>query len=63
MVDLRHVHIVAKKHVMRYLKGTLDCGITYAADREFILCGYTDSYWAGSVEYRKRTLGCSFILG
>ena len=42
MVEPIHVHLVATKHVMRYLKGTLDYGLTYAADREFRLCGYTD---------------------
>ena len=40
---------------MRYLKGTLDYGLTYTSDREFRLCGYTDSDWAGSAEDRKRT--------
>ena len=32
MVEPRHVHLVAAKHVMRYLKGTLDCGLTYTTD-------------------------------
>ena len=50
MVEPRHVHLVTTKHMMRYLKGTLDCDLTYVADCEFILCGYTDSYWEGSVE-------------
>ena len=27
------------------------------------LVGYTDSDWAGSVEYRKSTSGCCFSLG
>ena len=55
MVKPRHVHIVATKHAMRYLKGTLDCGLTYAVDCEFRLCGYIDSDWEGSVEDKKRT--------
>ena len=29
MVELRHVHLVVAKHVMRYLKGTLDRGQIY----------------------------------
>ena len=48
---------------MRYLKGTLDYGLTYAVDREFRLCGYTNSDWVGSVEDRKSTSGCCFNLG
>ena len=63
MVETRHVHLVAVRHVMRYLKGTLYCGLTYVAYHEFRLCGYTNLDWEGSVEDRKRTLGCSFILG
>ena len=47
MVDPRHVHLVATKHVMRCLNGTLDWGLIYAADSEFRLYGYTDSHWEG----------------
>jgi hypothetical protein len=63
LVEPRHVHLVAAKHVMRYLKGTLDCGLNYDGDHDFILSGYTDSNWAGSVSNRKSTSGCCFSLG
>ena len=43
MMEPQHVHIVATKHLMRYLKGTLDCGLIYIAESEFRLCGYTNS--------------------
>jgi hypothetical protein len=36
------VHIVATKHVMRYLKGTLEYGLCFTGDYEFRLYGYTD---------------------
>ena len=42
-VEPRHVHLVASKHSMRYLKGTWDGGLRYTIDNGFILCGYTDS--------------------
>jgi hypothetical protein len=42
-VEPRRVHLVAAKHVMRYLKGTLDCGLSYNGDHDFKLSGYTDS--------------------
>ena len=29
LVQPRHVHLVASKHVMRYLKGTIDFGLYY----------------------------------
>ena len=45
LVDPRRVHLVVAKHVMRYLKGTLDCGLSYDGDHDFRLSGYTDSDW------------------
>ena len=63
MVEPRHVHLVAAKHVMRYLEGILGYILTYATDREFKLCGYTDLEWEGSIEDRKITLGSCFSLG
>jgi hypothetical protein len=63
LVEPRHVHLVAAKHVMRYLKGTMDYGLNYDGDHEFTLSGYTNAYWAGSVAERKKTSGCCFSLG
>jgi hypothetical protein len=33
----RHVHLIMEKHVMRYLKGTINYGPRYISDREIIL--------------------------
>jgi hypothetical protein len=55
LVEPRRVHLVVAKHVMRYLKGTLDFGLCYNGDQDFRLIGYTDSDWAGSVSDRKST--------
>jgi hypothetical protein len=63
LVEPRHVHLVDAKHVMRYLKGTLDFGICYNGDDEFRLVGYTDSDWDRSVSDRNITSRCCFILG
>jgi hypothetical protein len=63
LVEPRHVHLVVAKHVMRYLKGTLDCGLSYDGDHEFRLSGYTDLDWARSASDRKITSGCCFSLG
>jgi hypothetical protein len=62
LVEPRRVHLVAAKHVMRYLKGTIDYGLSYDGDHDFTLSGYTDAYWAGSVYDRKNTSGCCFSL-
>jgi hypothetical protein len=63
LVEPRNFHLVVAKHVMRYLKGTLDFGLCYIGDHDVRLVGYTDSYWAGSVSDRKSTSGCSFNPG
>jgi hypothetical protein len=63
LVELGQVHLVVAKHVMRYLNGTLDCGLNYDGDHDFTLSGYTNSDWAGSVSDRKSTSGCFFSLG
>jgi hypothetical protein len=62
MVEPRGVHLIAVKHVMRYLKGTIDYGLKYVSNREISLQGFTDSDWAGSVVDRKSTSGCCFNL-
>ena len=63
MVEPRHLHLVVAKHVMRYLKVTLDCGLSYDGDHDFTLSGYTDVDWAGSVSNSKSTSRCCFSLG
>jgi hypothetical protein len=44
MVEPRRVHLVVAKHVLRYLKGTVDYGLRCDVDYEIRLHGYTDSY-------------------
>ena len=63
LVEPRPVHLVAAKHVMRHLKGTIDYGLNYTREHEFRLYGYTDLDWVGSVSYRNSTSGGCFILG
>jgi hypothetical protein len=63
LVEPKNVHLVAAKHVMRYLKGTIDFGLSYDGDHDFTLSGYIDADWAGSVSDRKSTSGCCFSLG
>jgi hypothetical protein len=63
LVEPKRVHLVTAKHVMRYLKGTVDYGLSYDGDHDFTLSGYTDADWAGIVADRKSTSGCCFSLG
>ena len=48
LVQPRRVHLVAAKHVMSYLKGTIDFGLYYDGNHDYRLYGYTDADWAGS---------------
>lgn len=52
-------HIAAVKRVIRYLKGSMDYGITYGTDSA--LTGYTDADWASDTETR-RSLGAYVFL-
>ena len=63
MVEPRHEHWIAAKHVLRYLKGTVGYGLRYTAEGGLKLQGYTDSDWAGSAVDRKSTSGCCFNIG
>ena len=62
-MDSRHVHLIATKHVLRYLKGTMDYGLKYDANHKTNLHGYFYLDWVGSTTERKRTLVCFFSLG
>ena len=43
-MDPRHVHLIAAKHVLRYLKGTIEHGIKYDVNQKIKLHGYVVSY-------------------
>ena len=48
LVNLRHVHLIDSKHVLRYLKGTMDYGLKYDVNQKINLHGYVDLDWVGS---------------
>ena len=58
-------HWKAVKRVLRYVKGTLDLGITYsgAEDAPITAKGYSDADWASDRIDRKSISGYVFILG
>jgi hypothetical protein len=51
------------KHILRYLRGTLNYGLRYASNSDVQLHGFTNSVWAGSADDRKSTSGICFSLG
>ena len=61
MSDLKHIHLVAAKHVLRYVRGTITYGIRYTSSSGVLLSGYSD--WVGSAVDRKSTSGYCFSMG
>ena len=55
LTDPIHVHLITAKHILRYLKGTVDYGFKYEVNQKTNLEGYVDSDWAGSAIDRKST--------
>jgi hypothetical protein len=62
-VEPRHEHWIAVKHVLIYIRGTINYGLRYTASNNIQLHGFTDSDWEGSAEDKKRTSGLCFSLG
>eukprot|EP00253_Pinus_taeda_P017762 PITA_17762 len=48
----KETHWQAAKRIVRYVNGTKGFGILYPSSESFMLTGYTDSDWAGSVDDR-----------
>ena len=58
LTDSIHVHLIAAKHLLRYLKGTMDYGIKYDVNQKSNLNGYVDSNWTENATDMNITLGC-----
>jgi hypothetical protein len=63
MVEPRQEHWETTKHVLRYLRGTMEYCLRYLGGGEVKLQGYSDLDWESGVVDRKSTLGCFFSLG
>ena len=63
LTDPRSVHLIAAKHILKYLKGTFEYGLKYEANQKINLEGYVDLDWVDSATDRKSTYGCCFSMG
>lgn len=55
--------LIYAKHVLRYLKGTVDYELCFKKNEEDLkLIGFSDADWASSVEDRRSTTGYCFSL-
>lgn len=59
--DPRKQHMNMALFILRYLKGTLDCKITYSRKNKPI-CAYVDSNWGEDYNDRKSQSGIAFFL-
>ncbi|XP_062075027.1 secreted RxLR effector protein 161-like [Humulus lupulus] len=57
------LHLTAVKRILKYLVGTTDFGLCYSCDTNISLVGFSDSNWAGNLDYRKSTSGGCFYVG
>ena len=67
--DPTETHMKAARHVLRYLKGTIDYSITYGsmdvteiAVHNANIVGYADADWGGDKDDRKSTTGYVFAI-
>jgi hypothetical protein len=63
MCESMHIHMVAVKNVLRYVRGTIAYGLRYTSSGGVMLHGFTYSNWMGSIVDRKSTSGYCFSLG
>jgi hypothetical protein len=50
----KEIHVQVVKRIFRYLKGTIDLGLWYPSKDSFTVKSYSDAYWAGCVDDRKK---------
>ncbi len=55
------VHLAAMKLILRYLKGSINLGLTFDAGQPGLL-GYCDADYAGDIDSRRSTTGYAFVM-
>jgi hypothetical protein len=58
MCEPKHIHMIAIKHVLRDVRGTIAYGLRYTSSGGVMLHGFTDSDWMGSTMDQKSTWCC-----
>nr|XP_020162983.2 uncharacterized mitochondrial protein AtMg00810-like [Aegilops tauschii subsp. strangulata] len=59
----RDAHWTAVKRILRYIRGTLDLGLSLQASSSMDLTAYSDADWAGCPDTRRSTSGYCIYLG
>ena len=63
MVEPKRAHWATTKHVLRYIRGTVEHGLMYTQGNGIGLSGFTNIDWAGSSVDWKSTTGYCFNIG
>jgi hypothetical protein len=63
MHDPREPYLMAAKHILRYLQGTLDHGLLLHRTSTLNLIVYTDADWASCPDTHRSTSGYAVFLG
>ena len=42
MSDPKHIHLIAAKHILRYVRGTITYGLNYTSNSGLLLSEYSD---------------------
>jgi hypothetical protein len=57
------VHWTVVKHILRYLRDTIDYGLRFIKDGSLLLSTFSDTDWAGNLDGRRSTGGYAIFLG
>ena len=63
MTNPTDAHMFLVKRILRYLQGTLQCGITYHSDPHIHISAYSDADWASDINTRRSVTGYVVFLG
>ena len=63
MCEPRNFHLIAAKHILRYVRGTLKYGLKFSCTNDLQLHGLFDLDWVGCIIDRKSTTSFYFSLG
>ena len=56
-------HLQVVKRIYRYVKGTIEHGLSFHSSTDYNLTAFSDSDWAGSLDDRRSTTGACIFLG
>jgi hypothetical protein len=57
------LHWMTMKRILRYLRGTLQLGITFTPDKSMLISAFSDADWADCVDDKRSIRGFAVFLG